>query len=29
MMVDIDLGKILHHDREPRHARILNALIED
>ena len=28
-MVDMVPGNIVHHDREPRHARILNACIED
>ena len=29
MMTGMDLDKIVHNDREPRHARILNAWIED
>ena len=29
MMVDMGLDKIVHNDREPRHARIFNAWIED
>ena len=28
MMVDMGLDKIVHNDREPRHARILNAWIK-
>ena len=29
MMVDMGLDNIVHNDREPRHARIFNAWIED
>ena len=29
MMVGMGLGNIVHNDREPRHARIFNAWIED
>ena len=29
MMVDMGLDKIVHHDREPRHKRILNFWIND
>ena len=29
MMVDMVLDKIGHHDREPLHAKIFNACIED
>ena len=29
MMADMGIDKIVHNDRYPRHARILNAWIED
>ena len=29
MMVEMGLDKIVHNDRDPRHARIFNSLIED
>ena len=29
MIVEMGLDNVVHHDREPRHARIFNAYIKD